>query len=133
MKKTPALFILLLSSYGTNLFLHSNSCNAEQRYTFFHSNSCNACEKCSALSISAPVPPFHSAFDATARTLGEVFLLVALSHDLDAPPIFAQAYSTSHSSTDSPLFNISPDGKQLTYRGVMLSADRDLWSIAHGE
>ena len=44
----------------------------------------------------------------------------------------AQVYSTFHSSQTSPLLNITTDGKQLTYRGVMRGEDQDLWGAASG-
>ena len=45
----------------------------------------------------------------------------------------AQAYSTFHSSPSSPLLNLTPEGKQLTYRGVMRGDDQKLWGEASGK
>ena len=45
----------------------------------------------------------------------------------------AQAYSTFHSSSSSPLLNLTPEGKQLTYRGVMRGDEQELWGAASGE
>jgi len=40
--------------------------------------------------------------------------------------------STFHSSTTSPLLNITAEGEQLSYRSVMRGPERDLWGIASG-
>jgi len=42
-------------------------------------------------------------------------------------------HSTFHSSFDSPLLNITSEGKQLSYRSVMRGPDCHLWGIASGE
>jgi hypothetical protein len=92
---------------------------------------------------SASLDPFYS-------TAGEAHMATVYAQPIDLPvPNFpeagkipqrvsrhnfarAQAYSTFHSSQTSPLLNITPDGKQLTYRGVMRGEDQDLWGAASG-
>ena len=74
------------------------------------------------------------------RDSGEFFLQLAIANDThsasiptaDCPNLYS-VNSTFHSSADSPLLNITSEGKQLTYRSVMRGADHDLWSIAHGK
>jgi hypothetical protein len=94
-------------------------------------------------------------YDTTYRTLGKIFLQLAVENDNHSAPILPHAdifsttssdlpvstadcspalsvNSTFHSSIDSSILNLTSDGKQLTYRGVMRGDDRDLWSIASG-
>ena len=94
-------------------------------------------------STSASLDTFYS-------TAGEAHMATVYGQPIDLPvPNFpeegkipqrvsrhnfarAQAYSTFHSSQTSPLLNITTDGKQLTYRGVMRGEDQDLWGAASG-
>ena len=69
--------------------------------------------------IDLPVPHFPEAGEISQRVSRHNFAR-------------AQAYSTFHSSQTSPLLNITTDGKQLTYRGVMHGEDQDLWGAASG-
>jgi hypothetical protein len=109
----------------------------------------------SVISVFATEPTAqHTTF--TSATLGAQFLASSLSKYSEAAPTFVQTgavfsamcsnfflhtatpppsltvNSTFHSSVDSPLLNLTSDGKQLSYRSVMRGPERDLWGIASG-
>jgi len=74
--------------------------------------------------------PIH-AWDPAAAPIfvqgGPIHTIINANH------VTFEANSTFHSTTDSPLLNLTPAGQQISYRHVMRGPDRELWRNASGK